>query len=137
MPEAASAKADDENTQKQGKTYARAKQSPIEPTTVPEPLAGRKEVTNSNSLATTNNGNGVKGNPVQSSPEPVKEPVGTISQPPVAETSTSLLSAKEPVKEKKSLFKKIKKQIGDRALDILSDGGDNINVAGFAIRVEK
>lgn len=60
---------------------------------------------------------------------------------PVIKASTDqpqqVVAVKEPVKEKKSLFKKIGKQISDRALDILSDGGDNINVAGFAIRVEK
>lgn len=41
-------------------------------------------------------------------------------------------------KEKKgSIFKKIGKQIGDRALDVLTDGGEEINIAGFAIEVRK
>ena len=69
-------------------------------------------------------------------PEPAQESE-TIRKTPSAEPLTPVASVKEPVKEKKSLFKKIGKQISDRALDILSDGGDNINVAGFAIRVEK
>ncbi|MCH5689026.1 hypothetical protein LWM68_35110 [Niabella sp. W65] len=63
------------------------------------------------------------------------------AEPVIQSSSTDQLQptavAKGPAKEKKSLFKKIGKQISDRALDILSDGGDNINVAGFAIRVEK
>ncbi|MGC4232990.1 MAG: hypothetical protein QM594_08425 [Niabella sp.] len=43
-----------------------------------------------------------------------------------------------PGKEKKnSLLKKIGKKIGDRALDILSDDGDDIHVAGFAINLKK
>ncbi len=80
------------------------------------------------------NGNKVK-NPT--SMDPIKTPGETITKSTPIEPSAPVASVKEPVKEKKSLFKKIGKQISDRALDILSDGGDNINVAGFAIRVEK
>lgn len=80
------------------------------------------------------NGNGVK---IPNSNEPVKITGETITKPIPTEQLNPVAAAKEPAKEKKSLFKKIRKQISDRALDILSDGGDNINVAGFAIRVEK
>ena len=55
----------------------------------------------------------------------------TVIQTPTA-------AAEIPVKEKKnSLFKKIGKKIGDRALDILSADGDDIQVAGFAINLKK
>lgn len=64
-------------------------------------------------------------------PEPVTEPASVAPVPP------PVTSVAAPVKEKKSLLKKIGEQISDRALDILTDGGDHINVAGFAIRVEK
>lgn len=98
--------------------------------------AGKSEMVTSPPEA-TQNGNSNK--PHQLTPS--IEPSGTPAEPVIKSSSTDqplpTVAAKEPAKEKKSLFKKIRKQISDRALDILSDGGDNINVAGFAIRVEK
>jgi len=98
--------------------------------------AGKNEMVTSLSEA-TQNGNSNKTN----QPTPPIEPSGMPAEPVIQSSSTDQLQptavAKGPAKEKKSLFKKIGKQISDRALDILSDGGDNINVAGFAIRVEK
>jgi hypothetical protein len=95
----------------------------------------RQEVVNTTPPVLENgNGNRVK-TPI--STDQTKIPEETITKSTSIEPSVPVASTKEPVKEKKSLFKKIGKQISDRALDILSDGGDNINVAGFAIRVEK
>ncbi len=137
MQEPSSSEAHRENTEKQSKPSARPNYSTVEHTTVQEPVTSKTEGINNGSSAIVNNGNGVKSNQGQSSPEPVKEPVETTSRQAAVEAPASVVSVKEPEKEKKSLFKKIGKQISDRALDILSDGGDNINVAGFAIRVEK
>lgn len=88
--------------------------------------------------AAEHKGDGTKIDPPASSLAPVQvaiEPITKSSS--VEQPSNQVAAATEPVKEKKSLLKKIGKQIGDRALDILSDGSDHINVAGFAIRVEK
>ena len=53
-------------------------------------------------------------------------------------TSTQTTTAPESRIEKKhSLLKKIGKQIGGRALDILSGGEDEINIAGVAINIKK
>lgn len=67
---------------------------------------------------------------------------GTAKEKPVVQTANEMVIqaavTEAPVKEKKnSLLKKIGKKIGDRALDILSDDGEDIHVAGFAINVRK
>ncbi|GAB3016855.1 hypothetical protein GCM10027051_21810 [Niabella terrae] len=59
--------------------------------------------------------------PVVKLPQPPKQPV----------------AAADPESEKKGFLKKIGKKIGERALDILSNGGDEINVAGVAINIER
>lgn len=122
------------NTEKQRKPLDRTDQSVQEYVAVPKSVTGSSEVTRTTTVIEENSN---KENQPASSPEPPKESTETIKKSPTAEPLTPVASVKEPVKEKKSLFKKIGKQISDRALDILSDGGDNINVAGFAIRVEK
>ncbi len=58
----------------------------------------------------------------------------TVSATPAPQTA---LAAPEVKEEKTSFLKKIGRRIGDRALDILTDGGEEINVAGFAINVRK
>lgn len=107
------------------------------PSSLSEPLAGKREK-NIHTPTIIESGNINRTNQPLQSTEPAKVIPEPVTKSPALEQSNSAVaSVKEPVKEKKSLFKKIKKQISDRALDILSDGGDNINVAGFAIRVEK
>lgn len=57
---------------------------------------------------------------------------------PATPTPQQVAVANTDEKEKKGSFlKKIGRKIGDRALDILTDGEDNIHVAGFAINVRK
>ncbi|HMR82484.1 MAG TPA: hypothetical protein PKE30_05105 [Niabella sp.] len=73
---------------------------------------------------------------------PANDIKGTAKETPVVQTVNEMAIqaavTEAPVKEKKnSLLKKIGKKIGDRALDILSDDGEDIHVAGFAINVRK
>ncbi|WP_114792152.1 hypothetical protein U0035_09920 [Niabella yanshanensis] len=120
--------------EKRHKPSGRTDQYVAEHVAASKSVTGSNEVTRATEVLAENNN---KEHPPTQSPELPIDMGETIKKSPSAAPLTPVAAVNEPVKEKKSLFKKIGKQISDRALDILSDGGDNINVAGFAIRVEK
>ncbi|HTG55009.1 MAG TPA: hypothetical protein VL943_01985 [Niabella sp.] len=120
--------------EKRRKSSGRTDQPVVEQVAVSKSVTGSSEVARTTTVVEENSN---KENQPTQLPELPKNAGETIKKSPSAEPLTTVASVKEPGKEKKSLFKKIGKQISDRALDILSDGSDNINVAGFAIRVEK
>lgn len=136
VPEPPSSGENLKNNEQRRKTIVRTDRRMPEPVIEEAPVTGATRVTNT-PPSIENRGSSNKTNPPAASTEPPKITVEAIARSLAAEPAVPVASVKEPVKEKKSIFKKIGKQISDRALDILSDGGDNINVAGFAIRVEK
>lgn len=133
IPEPVYAAAQERQAKKQQKPSGSKGPSAEQHAAVSKSVTGSTEIIRTTTVAADNRD---KENPSIPLPEHPKESTEIIKKAPSVEI-VPVAPVKEPVKEKKSLFKKIGKQISDRALDILSDGGDHINVAGFAIHLEK
>lgn len=131
---ASSSEANSENAERQSKVSAKNYNQVAVQSSLSEPATGKQEMV---SAPTVIEENGNKINQLLPQRDPGKVSLDPITKPSSVERAPEIAAVQEPTKEKKSLFKKLGKQISERALDILSDDGDNINVAGFAIRVEK